>query len=285
MRLLLTLGSLLLLSSAPFAQSRFQVGLFGGVSQYQGDLQSSTFQGRFANAALGGTLSYSLTPRLALRGGLTSSALEASDRYNTKEELRSRNLSFATGLVDASLVGEYSFFNIEDTRWSPYVFAGVGLFRVKPYTYDSSGQKWYLMPLGTEGQGLDQYPGRKAYHYTQLSIPFGGGVRFAFNDTWTLGLELSIRKTFTDYIDDVSSTYAAREDLLATRGPKAVELAFRQGEVDPTAQYPEKGAMRGQEKRKDLFYFTGLHLQYRFGGGSGGSGGGKGKYGCPVVRP
>ncbi|RYY96064.1 MAG: hypothetical protein EOO11_14405 [Chitinophagaceae bacterium] len=285
MRPLLTIGSLVLLTSALSAQSRFQLGLFGGVSQYQGDLQSSTFQSRFANAALGLTGTYDISPRFALRGGITLSALEASDRYNSKPELRPRNLSFATKLADASLMGQYTFFNPDEIRWSPYVFAGVAVFRVKPYTYDTSGQKWYLMPLGTEGQGLEQYPERKAYHYTQFAIPFGGGVRYAFNQTWSLGVELSVRKTFTDYIDDVSSSYAAREDLLAARGPKAVELAFRQGEVDPAAQYPEKGSMRGQEKRKDLYYFTGLHLQYRFGAGGNGGGRGKGKYGCPVVRP
>jgi opacity protein-like surface antigen len=279
MRLLLTAGSLLLLASFSNAQSPVRLGLFGGVSQYQGDLQSSYFQGRFANAALGLTATYDIAPRFAVRAGLTFSALEASDRYNTKEELGVRNFSFRTRLTEFSLLGQYSFFNIEDTRWTPYVFAGVAVFKMDPYTYDSSGQKVYLRLLGTEGQGLEQYPGRKMYNKTQFAIPFGGGVTYAISERWQLGLELGIRKTFTDYIDDVSSTYADASDLLAGRGPKAVELAYRRGEVDPAnAAYPEKGAMRGQDKWKDMYYFTGLHLQFRLG-----SGGGRGKYGCPPV--
>ncbi|GAB4092058.1 DUF6089 family protein [Flaviaesturariibacter terrae] len=278
MRIQLTVTALLL-SLCSFAQSPLRIGLFGGVSQYGGDLQSSNFQGRFARPAIGLTASYDLAPRLALRGGFTLSSLEASDRYNTKEELRVRNFSFATKLTEASLVAQYTFFNLEDTRWSPYVFGGVALFHFNPYTYDSSGQKWYLMPLGTEGQGLPQYPDRKAYHLTQLAIPFGGGVTYAISDRWQLGLEVGIRKTFTDYLDDVSSTYADANDLLATRGSKAVELAFRRPEVDPSAAYPDKGTMRGSERRKDLYYFTGLHLQFRLG--NGGGRGSDRRYGCP----
>lgn len=279
MRFLLTLTGLLCISLCE-AQAPLRIGLFAGASQYQGDLQSSVFQGRFAHPAIGLTASYDVAPRLALRAVLTFSALEASDRYNTKEELQVRNFSFATKLVDASLVAEYTFFNLGDTRWSPYVFGGVGLFRINPYTYDSSGQKWYLMPLGTEGQGLEQYPDRKAYHLTQFSIPFGAGLTYALTERWQLGLELGLRKTFTDYIDDVSGTYADANDLLATRGSKAVELAFRRPEVDPAATYPQKGMMRGNSKNKDWYYFTGLHLQLRLGGGSG-NGGSTRRYGCP----
>ncbi|TCZ73264.1 DUF6089 family protein [Flaviaesturariibacter aridisoli] len=278
MRSLLTVFGLLILSVS-FAQSPLRIGLFGGVSQYQGDLQSSVFQSRFARGAFGLTASYDLAPRLALRAGLTLSGLEASDRYNTKEELRVRNFSFASKLVEASLVGQYTFFNLDDTRWSPYVFGGVAVFRMNPYTYDSGGQKWYLMPLGTEGQGLEQYPDRKAYHLTQFAIPFGGGITYALTERWQLGLELGLRKTFTDYIDDVSGTYADANDLMATRGAKSVELAFRRPEVDPGAAYPQKGSMRGNSKNKDLYYFTGLHLQFRLGSG----GGSTKRYGCPKV--
>ncbi|RYY40539.1 MAG: hypothetical protein EOO08_05250 [Chitinophagaceae bacterium] len=262
-----------------FAQSPVRFGLFGGVSQYQGDLQSSIFQGRFARPAIGLTASYDLGQRLALRGGITFSSLEASDRYNSKEELRARNLSFASKLTEGSLVAQYTFFNLDEIRWSPYVFGGVALFHFNPYTYDTSGQKYFLSPLSTEGQGLQQYPDRKMYSLTQFAIPFGAGVTYAITDRWQLGLEVGLRKTFTDYIDDVSGTYADAADLQATRGSKAVELAFRGNEVDPAAGYPAKGAMRGNAKNKDLYYFAGLHLQFRLGGGGGG--GSTRGYGCP----
>ncbi|RYY90076.1 MAG: hypothetical protein EOO15_04100 [Chitinophagaceae bacterium] len=278
MRNLLTVLGLLA-ASCSYAQSPVRIGLFGGVSQYQGDLQGSVFQGRFARPAVGLTASYDLGPRFALRAGFLYSSLEASDRYHTNAELRPRNLSFETRLIEGSLVAQYTFFNLETIRWSPYVFGGVAVFRTNPYTYDTSGQKFYLMPLGTEGQGLAQYPERKAYHLTQFAIPFGAGVTYAINDRWQLGLEVGLRKTFTDYIDDVSGTYADASELLATRGSKAVELAYRGGEVDPAATYPPKGSIRGNAKNKDMYYFAGLHLQFRLGGGGGG--GSTRGYGCP----
>jgi hypothetical protein len=276
MRLFTSVISFLFISISSTAQSRWQLGLFAGASQYQGDLQSGIFQGRFAHPVVGLTGSYELAPRLALRAGLTFSAIEASDKFNRNELLRPRNFSFHSKISELCLVATYNIFNLTDTRWSPYIFGGVAVFHFNPYTYDSSGQKWYLQPLGTEGQGLAAYPDRKPYATTQFAIPFGGGVTYALTERWQLGLELGLRKTFTDYLDDVSSTYAGRDELLAGRGPKAVELAFRQPEVDPAASYPQKGAMRGKENRKDLYYFIVLHLQMRFGGGSG-------RNGCPKL--
>ncbi|TCJ16528.1 hypothetical protein EPD60_07220 [Flaviaesturariibacter flavus] len=275
---LLTCGAALLFASAASAQSPVQLGLFAGIGQYEGDLKSGLFRGR-VDPAIGLTGSYDISSRFALRAGLTFSALQASDASNNKDELRLRNFSFKTKLTDFSLVGQYSFFNIDQTRWTPYVFAGIAVFHFDPYTYDASGQKVYLQPLGTEGQGLPQNPGRDLYKKTQLAIPFGGGITYALTERWQLGIEAGIRKTFTDYIDDVSGTYADQADLLAGRGSEAVSVAYRRDEVDPGAAYPQKGAMRGNDKFKDVYYFTGLHLQFRLG-----SGGGKGKYGCPSVQ-
>ncbi|RYZ20081.1 MAG: hypothetical protein EOO16_17895 [Chitinophagaceae bacterium] len=275
---LLTCGTALLFATAASAQSPVRLGLFAGIGQYEGDLKSGLFRGRI-NPALGLTGTYDITGRFAIRAGLTLSALEASDAANNKDELRLRNFSFKTKLTDFSLVGQYSFFNMEQTRWTPYVFAGVAVFHFDPYTYDSSGRKVYLQPLGTEGQGLEQYPGRNLYKKTQFAIPFGGGVTYALSERWQLGIEAGFRKTFTDYIDDVSGTYADQADLLAGRGPQAVALAFRRDEVDPGATYPQKDAMRGNSKFKDVYYFTGLHLQFRLG-----SSGGR-RYGCPRVEP
>ncbi len=99
----------------------------------------------------------------------------------------------------------------------------------------------YLKPLSTEGEGLPGYPDRKPYSLTQLAIPFGGGVKFAITNDWHIGLEVGLRKLFTDYLDDVSSTYADPNDLLTAKGQLAVDLSYRGDEVvggDPV--YPTK---------------------------------------------
>ncbi|MBA2328384.1 MAG: outer membrane beta-barrel protein [Flavisolibacter sp.] len=263
--------------------SQMRIGVFGGVSHYQGDLVDQAFPARFTKGAFGLSLNYEFTERLTLRTGLTFAKIAGDDKYNNKEYLRFRNLSFESNITELSILGEYNIFNLSSMRWSPYVFGGVALFKFNPYTFDSTGEKFFLKPLSTEGQGLDQYPERKPYSLTQVSLPFGGGIKFALSETINIGLEAGIRKTFTDYLDDVSTDYADEFDLLTARGPKAVELAYRSGEVpggDPF--YPQKGSQRGGADMKDWYYFTGLHVSFKLGSGPL-FGGSKRGYGCPKV--
>lgn len=270
-----------------FAQ--FSLGLFGGTSHYQGDLVNSYYVGRLTRPAVGLTLSYDNSDRLTFTAGYTRASVEGDDQYNTKDYLKLRNLSFESRISEGSLMAEYNVFNLYDTRWTPYVFAGVAVYHFDPYARDSSDNKVYLKPLSTEGQGLEAYPEVKPYSLTQLAIPVGGGVKFALSDRLQLGLSVGFRKLFTDYLDDVSGNYAAAEDLLAERGSQAVDFAYRGDEVaggEPA--YPAKGAQRGGSKEKDWYYFSGLHLRFQLGGGGGSTFAGKmfGNKGlkCPTVR-
>ena len=269
--------------SIVFGQS-FHIGLFGGISNYQGDLVQGAYNSRFTNPAIGLTANYEVMDRLMVRGGFTLSKVEGHDKYNKKDYLKLRNLSFESKITEFSLVGEYSIFNIYNIKWTPYVFAGLAVYHFNPYAVDSTGNKVFLKPLSTEGQGLAAYPESKPYSLTQIAVPFGGGIKYAINDNFRIGLEVGIRKLFTDYLDDLSTNYADAADLLAERGQLAVDYAYRGDEVpggDPN--YPLKGAQRGGAKEMDWYYFTGLHLTYRIGGGFG-SGGGKNKMlGCPKV--
>ena len=276
----------LVLSNFVFSQS-FHVGLFGGTSNYQGDLSDKFFVGKLTKPAIGLTGMYDVSDRVSIRAGLTFAKIACSDKYISKDYLRARNLSFESGLTEFSLVGEFNVFNLNSIRWTPYIFGGLAVFKFNPYTYDTTNTKYYLKPLSTEGQGLEQYPESKPYSLTQLAIPFGGGIKYAISDRLRLGLELGFRKTFTDYLDDVSTNYADAADLLAARGPKAVELAYRAGELPGgNSTYPAKGSQRGGSNQQDVYYFTGLHLTYRLGGGDGFMGGGnKRSLGCPVIKP
>ncbi|HEX5654539.1 MAG TPA: DUF6089 family protein [Chitinophagaceae bacterium] len=266
---------------------RVHVGFFGGLAAYAGDLTEKIFPKKVTNGALGLSLNYELTDQVMLRGGFTYAIVGGADRFSDDPELVKRNLAFETRIFEFSAVGEYYFFNLYDRRYSPYLMAGLALFTYNPYAFNGTTQKIFLKPLSTEGQGIAGYPDRKPYSLTQFAIPFGGGIKFAINDELRIGLEIGIRKLFTDYLDDVSTTYVDPNDLLTAKGPLAVEMSYRGDEV-PTGNpaYPAKGAQRGGEKSKDYYYFTGLHLTYKLGGngGGGGFGGGKRKSqtGCPV---
>jgi hypothetical protein len=280
MRKLLTLSILTLSITVSYAQ--VQLGVFTGLSNYQGDLIDKPYQaGRFAFGITGG---YQFSERFSVRAGLIFAKVGGADSLHEKAYLRQRNLSFQSAITELSVRGEYNIFNLSSMRWTPYAFGGVAVFRFNPYTFDRAGNQVYLQPLGTEGQGLPSNPSFKSYSLTQLAIPFGGGIRYAISDKVHLGLEVGLRKLFTDHLDDVSTNYADQAELLSARGPKAVELAYRGDEVaNGNPAYPTKGDQRGGAKEKDWYYFSGLHLTFNLGEGFGFGNGGKKGYGCPKV--
>jgi opacity protein-like surface antigen len=274
---------LLLILLAPVvtsAQNRLHLTLSGGLSNYYGDLQDKPLTANQAHAAFGAGIKYDVTGHFAVRGGLFYARLSADDK-NNKPSLHARNLNFQSKVLEGSVLGEYALFDLQDRRFTPYAFAGVAVFHFNPYTLDSAGAKHFLQPLGTEGQGLAEYPDRKFYKLTQLAIPFGVGLRLRMSEKVTLAYEFSLRKTFTDYLDDVSTTYVDPSLLAAARGPKAVELSYRGGELkDGVTDYPEPGAIRGGSEFKDWYYFSGLTVT--IGIGNALLGGGRGKISCPV---
>lgn len=261
---------------------RWHVEGGAGFSNYAGDLQQKNFTLSQAKAEAHVGVRYELSSHLSLRGNLTLAGVGAADKYNAQADLRARNLSFNSRITEGNLLLDYSFLNLSYHAFTPYVFGGIAVFHFNPYTYDSLGAKTYLQPLGTEGQGLAAYPNKQLYSKTSLAIPFGAGVRWRFTDRITLSYELGIRRTFTDYLDDVSGTYADATLLGAARGAEAVQLAYRGDELksgSPT--YPAAGTIRGGASHKDWYYFSGVSISIGLGQLHGFHGTDNGRTDCP----
>lgn len=270
---------LLLLINFSLSAQRLHFGIFGGLAAYTGDLTEELFPKKVTNGAIGITANYELTERIMLRGGFTYAVVGGADRFSKSDERKLRNLSFETSIIELSAVGEYYLLSLDKSRYSPYVFAGVVMFRFNPYAYDvaNNNQKVFLQPLSTEGQGISGYP-LKPYKLTQFAVPVGGGVKFAITENLRIGVEAGLRVLFTDHLDDVSTSFADEADLLAAKGQLAVDMAYRGDEIG-AGPYPVKGYQRGGAEINDYYYFTGIHLTYRFGSGQGG---GRDRTGCPV---
>ena len=242
------------------AQTKLHGTLFGGFANYYGDLQNKPITLDQSSLAIGAGLKYDLTEHIAIRSGFMYGRIGADDKRN-KASLQFRNLNFQSKVFEWNVLAEYTLFDMNQKQISPYVFGGLAIFHFNPYTFDSLGNKHFLQPLSTEGQGLAQYPDRKPYKLTQFSIPMGVGVKYRVTDRVVLGYEFGLRKTFFDHLDDISTTYVDQTALLNAKGPKAVELAYRAGELhggDPT--YPADGAIRGGSEFKDWYYFSGVTL-------------------------
>ena len=258
MRKIYLLFALAVVNLVGFSQ-KLSFNLFLGVANYEGDLQAIFFTFTQPKATVGGGLSFQLSDRAYIRAGLSFASLSADDKNNPKVYFR--NLNFKTSLQEFHVAGEYYLLTDEISKISPYVFGGIAVYHFNPYTTDTAGTKYFLPPLSTEGQGFTA--GREPYKLTQFAIPFGGGIKYALSDNIKIGMEVGMRKLFTDYLDDVSTTYVDPNTLLANRGPKALELAYRGGEINNAETYPVTLTKRGEPKNKDWYYFTGVTLTYR----------------------
>ena len=255
------------------------LNLFAGTSNYSGDLQDKGFTLSQSHFAGGFGVSYDITDHFSVQSALTFGTISANDKYGRN---KARNLNFNSAISEVNVGVQYFITPLSEHVLTPYVFAGLAVYHFNPYTTDTVGAKTYLKPLSTEGEGFIQ--GKNNYNLTQFAIPFGAGVKFSLSDNVNVGLELGYRKLFTDYLDDVSSTYVDQATLLTNRGSEAVELAYRGNELKNGNPYPAGGSVRGGPKHKDWYYFTGLTASFRLFTGNGlGSGTGKHtKYGCPA---
>lgn len=243
------------------AQNSLNVDFFLGTSNYSGDLQEKRFTFSQAHLAGGIGLSYEITNQFSIRTAFKLGKISADDKLGRN---KARNLNFSSMLSEGDLDVQYFFSPLGVNPFTPYVFLGVAVYHYDPYTFDKTGQKYYLKPLSTEGEGFVE--GRKPYNLTQLSVPFGGGVKLSLSENINVGLEIGIRKLFTDYLDDVSNTFIDPNVLLANRGAKALELSYRGDELkDGLQTYPPIGQIRGNPIYGDWYYFTGLTLSYRLG--------------------
>jgi hypothetical protein len=254
-KLLLALCGLPLIASAQNFHFSGRFGLAG----YQGDLKSGSV---FSQDKLMGSIGaiYDLSEHIAARTYFTYTKLQADDKKGTTS-MQQRNLNFQTGLFDWELTAQYSLFSLNEKWWTPTIFAGIGIFHFNPYTKDAAGNKVLLQPLSTEGQGF--VAGISPYKKTQFSIPFGIGASYSLGEDTRIGLEAGYRKIFTDYLDDVSTTYVDENALRAARGQQAVDLAWRGDEISGAA-YPGGGATRGSEKYKDGYYYIALTFTVRY---------------------
>jgi len=251
--------SVLLIPALTQAQ-RWHINVTGGLSNYSGDLQGNAYTFNQSLFAFGAGVQYDITRNFSAISNISFMKVGARDQFNNPD-LVFRNLSFQSNIIEWNLVGEYTFLDMTRSSFSPFIFGGIAAFHFNPYAFDSLGRKVFLKPLSTEGEGLTQYPNQKPYNLLQVAIPFGGGIKFRVSDNVVLAYEVGFRKTFTDYLDDVSSYYVDKNILLAAKGPQAVEMAFREGELKGgSTTYPPSGTMRGSSKYKDMYYYTGIRV-------------------------
>lgn len=223
---------------------------------------------------------YMFLEKVSGKAMLSYGWLRGDDKSTTETYRNYRNLNFYTPLVEFAIQGEFHLtkervghrYNLRRVRGvkgiklNVYLFAGIAGFWFNPKGKDQNGDWQKLQPLGTEGQNVS--PAREKYSRVQMAIPFGVGFKYGLNRKWSIGLELGVRKTFTDYIDDVSTTYYDNDAIRATSGDQAAYLADPSDGSNPG--WTAGGQQRGDPNNKDTYMFMILNMTYKLKAGRGG---------------
>lgn len=239
--------------------------LYGGVTlggaNYQGELQDKKLTLDGMTPGLGLSILYAYNDRLSGSLELFKGVLTGSDAKPDSRN-RNRNLQFVTQLFDLTLAGRYNLYNSRDFAFIPYVVGGVSLFHIDPYTTDGVRGRVYLFPLSTEGQGLRAYPEIPVQQNINYALMGGGGIEVRLTDKLRMDIEVGFRKTFTDYIDDVSGYFPDPAMLLAERGPMAVSYSYRGDELPGGSQTFPKSTLRGNPGTDDWYHVVSIRIRY-----------------------
>ncbi len=207
---------LLVASYLPLSGQGLEIGGgIGGVA-YTGDLVRGY---QFGQQGLGlqGFVRYNLSNVVSVRGAGLIGRIRGDDAKNPIDPFTQlRDRSFRRFVIEGSLTVEYNFLDYKERNslinWSPYFFGGVGL---SAYSNKS---------------------GTADYSRIQPVIPFGLGIKYRLNKQWNLEFEFGARKTFFDYIDEVSEVPVPDK-------------------LNPTY---------GNELDNDWYYFAGFSISYTF---------------------
>lgn len=239
----------------------FEAGISFSGAIYSGDLSPKVLPRyfRFIEPMGGLVMRYRNRGVLGLRASLNYGNLSGND---AKSAYPDRKLSFETNLLELSVVGEWFMipdnFIGEAPTITPYLFLGVTAYHFDPETQFESGFV-ALQPVGTEGQGLDGYD--RPYSRTQIAIPFGAGLRYNVTRRAALSLEVSARKLFTDYLDDVTGEYLNYVRIYEEKGELAARLS--RPNVNPDNMGNASNIYRRGGDRFDGYGMISLSYTYR----------------------
>jgi hypothetical protein len=243
-----------------------ELGLYGGVSYYLGDLNPAK---QFFMVRPGVGLVYRFNPsrRFTWQFHGIYSSVQAYDSLANNDFQVTRNLSFRSRIIEVAGSLQFNFFDYEignsETPATPYIFAGIAVYNYNPKA-EMNGDWVELRPLGTEGQGSGLKSAPKPYSLLGVSIPFGMGFKFHAFGRLGVSIEWGMRKTYTDYLDDVSTSYVEQDILFANKGLDAALFADR-SIVNPGDS--NKNRQRGNPTTNDWYSFAGITLSYKLSTG------------------
>ncbi|MBC7426487.1 MAG: hypothetical protein H7321_08115 [Bacteroidia bacterium] len=242
-------------------RGKWELGIMAGGSNYHGDLASEIVL-KETHFSTGILMKNNLSKYMAYRIQLCYGAISGHDKNFKNYNYRA--LLFKSNIWELGGQFEFNFraFGINPTEKhsTAYLVTGLNVFAFNPKVRYGSGDWIEARNIGTEGQGLDNY--KKRYSLIQLSVPMGMGYKISINKNLVLGFETVFRKTFTDYLDDVSGEYPDYQTMKDKKGDLAAELS--QPQTLSGGKVIVDKTQRGDPHLKDWYFITAFTLTYRF---------------------
>ncbi len=233
---------------------------------------TSTYYGELKNDGLGldtklnfeAGIEYKLNPRFSPKVMLTYFRLIGDDALADDGSRKRRNLSFKSDNIELSAVAMFQLFEDPQRYYQRrpinfYGFIGIGLlwFNPKAIMPDTD---WNGNPLPDAGKvtSLKQYQ-TEGVRYSSFGVvlPFGLGIRFRMNPWINISIDGGYRKTFTDYLDDVSTVHPG---IASFSDPAAAALSDRRHELDLNDK--PTGFQRGNPDDKDGYFIMNVKVEY-----------------------
>lgn len=286
--LVLTLCSLMSVQAQRYRTSNHELGFSLGTANYLGDLAENTGTWFFGEVryqafrpAVGVFYRNNFHKFLSFKTGLTIGRIYGHDKFSEPviSGRYERNLHFRSNIADFAMMMEWNILPYKPGhykhKFTPFIGVGIAGVYFNPKA-ELNGEWVPLQPLGTEGQGLSQYPDRTKYAKMAFSVPVSLGWKLNVGRTWAIGAEIQYRHTFTDYLDDVSTVYPNldyySQNYVQALADEAVALSYRGLNQDPANI---EGVMRGNPDDSDVYFFIMLNASVRIG---------QGRSSCPTFK-
>lgn len=205
--------------------------------------------------AIGSGLQYNLPNGFSFGFDAFYTRLRADDA-ETNWDRKYRQLKVRTDVLETAFKIEYTVPRNVRLLKGFYANVGGGVFFYQPMN-EMNGVWYKLRPLGTEGQLVD--PAQSPYNIYSAVIPFGFGKKFYLQNGMILGIDLSLRKSFTDYLDDVSGNYYDREAILINSGEEAAYFS-NPAYGNNAKKVGTPGSKRGNSSINDSYFLLGFKL-------------------------
>lgn len=238
----LVLGLVTVLGADVQAQYAWDIGFHLGGANYLGEMGGKEKPRRDfiwdlkmnqTRWAIGGFARRKINRFLSINGGLLYFRIQGADANSENPARVGRNLNFRNDMFELYVRPEFTLFQDNDlgghgryrTDFRLFAYVGAALYYSNPKArLNGEGDFVPLRDLKTE---------MADYSNLGVAIPAGMGFHFTIRRRHRIGWDFGWRTTFSDYIDDASTTYA---DPALLQGQQAVDMANQRPylvDVDP----------------------------------------------------